>query len=623
LPPLGVLALLTRKKGGEPKFWQQIEPRSRTNDFSQSVQAKIHDPLWMLTRQWQLGEFQAESAGSPIKTRIKYNTTKLTRVKLGKNSSVKTLWKNFDTPIPLEPLVEQERSTPISQNKLKMNWREKVKVGQQFEDEIKAVSNDVDIANTLIQEFRKHEDFKIFHPNEYEYGELENETIQFLEFMANRSIDGSKLIDYVKAYSEDAIITPYFITDTENGDIIKNALRNLKKWIQKFYVYDNQDDESAWQPERLEYEFSVSAPLDNSDQKQKVLVSTEYTGGNLDWYNFSEHPDNNYKLEVEGEVIEPQVFSDGHVEEMIPTNLVFQGMPNHRWWEFEDRQTDFGSLDVRTTDLGKLLVMNFALVSGNDWFIIPLTLDVGTLAEVTELEVEDVFGDTTPIKRAGSYNDEGWQGWDMFNISTHQSTTKNTKTGYLFLPPTLGKIEESPPLEEVKFIRDQMANIVFSIESLIANGIGNTHSGFEEYRDKMNRVLENNEEVEEETSDIIKYKLSTVIPDNWIPWLPVHQNNQNRAIQFRIAEMVRSFKSQLQNPIEPKSHILQSLGNNARINEEAISRASVKIQIFNKRARWIDGTTHVFLGKRIRPGSGEGSSGLRYDFIDDDKDSSI
>lgn len=48
--------------------------------------------------------------------------------------------------------------------------------------------------------------------------------------------------------------------------------------------------------------------------------------------------------------------------------------------------------------------------------------------------------------------------------------------------------------------------------------------------------------------------------------------------------MVRSFKEQLYSPIEPKSHILLSLGENARINEEVLSRASVKIQILQQRA---------------------------------------
>lgn len=581
------------------KFWQQIEPRSRTNDFSQSIQAKIHDPLWMLTRQWQMGEFQAESAGSPIKTRIKYSTTKLTRIKLGKNPVAKLLWKNTDTQIPIEPIIKQENSTSILNDKLKMNWRERVKIGQQFEDMLKKSFNsqsDSRISNSqindVISEFRKDNNFKISIPNDEK---LDNETNQFIKFMKDKSIDGLKLIEYIKSNSDNNL--PRYIGE----DLIestRSALNDLKTWVEEFYIHDEQSNESAWQPERLEYEFSVSAPLDNSsDPKQEILTSTDYKGGELDWYHFSK-PQNSPKLVIKNG-IEPNVFSNEKAEETIPTNLVFKGMPNHRWWKFENRQTDFGKLDVRTTDLGKLLLMDFALISGNDWFIIPLTLDIGTLTKVLELEVKDVFGDVTTINHAGSDNSEKW---NMFNISKHQNKI-NGEMDYLFLPPTFGKIEESSPLEEVKFIRDQMANMAFSIETLITNGIGNTLTGSEEYVSKMN----------DETNNTIQYRLSTGIPNNWFPWLPIHQDNKNRAIQFRKSIMMNS----MDDAPEPKSHILKSLGNDARLNEEAISRASIKIQISNCRARWIDGTTYVFLNKRVKPGTGEGSSGLRYDTIDE------
>ena len=41
--------------------WNRLEGRPRKNDFSQSIRAEIRDPLWMLARQWQLGEFQHEA----------------------------------------------------------------------------------------------------------------------------------------------------------------------------------------------------------------------------------------------------------------------------------------------------------------------------------------------------------------------------------------------------------------------------------------------------------------------------------------------------------------------------------------------------------------------------------
>ena len=34
------------------------------------LEARVHDPLWLLGRQWQLGEFEGEDAGTPLTVRV-------------------------------------------------------------------------------------------------------------------------------------------------------------------------------------------------------------------------------------------------------------------------------------------------------------------------------------------------------------------------------------------------------------------------------------------------------------------------------------------------------------------------------------------------------------------------
>ena len=70
-------------------------------------------------------------------------------------------------------------------------------------------------------------------------------------------------------------------------------------------------------------------------------------------------------------------------------------MPNLRWWQLEDRQTDFGALNVGTTDVALLMLAEFGLVYGNDWSLVPYDLEVGSLARVTGLLVTDSFGERT------------------------------------------------------------------------------------------------------------------------------------------------------------------------------------------------------------------------------------
>ena len=45
-------------------FW--LEPLSPPTDFERSLRARVADPVWFLTRQWQLGEHQGEDASSPV-----------------------------------------------------------------------------------------------------------------------------------------------------------------------------------------------------------------------------------------------------------------------------------------------------------------------------------------------------------------------------------------------------------------------------------------------------------------------------------------------------------------------------------------------------------------------------
>ncbi len=43
--------------------WNRLEGRPRTENFTRNLSAEVRDPLWMLARQWQLGEFKEKMPG--------------------------------------------------------------------------------------------------------------------------------------------------------------------------------------------------------------------------------------------------------------------------------------------------------------------------------------------------------------------------------------------------------------------------------------------------------------------------------------------------------------------------------------------------------------------------------
>ena len=96
--------------------WTRLEPQSGNADIGTSSSARVFDPLWMLTRQWQMGEFQAEDAGTPIQARVRASTGTLCRRFAGELPKSATpapapvAAQRYDPlKTPLEVLVERRR----------------------------------------------------------------------------------------------------------------------------------------------------------------------------------------------------------------------------------------------------------------------------------------------------------------------------------------------------------------------------------------------------------------------------------------------------------------------------------------------------------------------------------
>ena len=67
--------------------WTRLEPDTQTNvldvDLAEGVTARLADPLWMLGRQWQMGELTGEDAASPVVAHLEASSYALTSVVAG------------------------------------------------------------------------------------------------------------------------------------------------------------------------------------------------------------------------------------------------------------------------------------------------------------------------------------------------------------------------------------------------------------------------------------------------------------------------------------------------------------------------------------------------------------
>jgi len=86
----------------------RLEGKPRGHGIEEGLAARMHDPLWMLARQWQFGEFRHENAASPASVDVAVDIHLLDQW----HSGPATEWAPYDPSAePLERLVE-DAGTP-------------------------------------------------------------------------------------------------------------------------------------------------------------------------------------------------------------------------------------------------------------------------------------------------------------------------------------------------------------------------------------------------------------------------------------------------------------------------------------------------------------------------------
>jgi hypothetical protein len=594
--------------------WNRLEGRPRTANFDRALKAEVRDALWMLTKQWQMGEFQGDDAGSPIFAKLHLDTTRLTKYQADSHPV-----SAFETAIPLEAKVEH-RPIPFELGGQAISLDLRLLMGRQWLKLMRSVGN-------FNQAYIKRHRIALPNPNLKKDVLLcaHQEVWQTFSAVAGRCMDGYNLYRYLKEsnthHAYDGI--PGI---AGNESAIDTLATKFTEWFDTLYYQPSSSD--AWNPSHLEYQFACSVPTSTGE---KVYTAEEYHQGHLDWYNFDLDSTSKGLGNLPAPPTDPR---NTDTQTLIPAPITFEGMPNTRWWAFEDRKTNFGDVKPDTTDLAKLLLIEFGLVYANDWFLIPYTLPTGSIASIRGLMVTNVFGESFWIEAAGSGVDDNWQRWSMFTINTKGNANEVADTSLLLLP-TVPKIQESSPLEEVMLIRDEMANMVWAIEKTIPLASGSSKAGSEAaiethnyYQKLLDARLANAPAAAPSTpyKANISYLVMTSVPENWIPFIPVHLENDIRQIQLQRAAMPRILEgdpsSEKPEKVRPRTELIRFGLDEKKpyfIYEEEVLRAGVRVTQSFQRTRWNDGHTYVWLGVQKQTGRGSGSSGLAFDQIVDVK----
>ncbi len=348
----------------------------------------------------------------------------------------------------------------------------------------------------------------------------------------------------------------------------------------------------------------------------------------------------------------------------LPTPASFAAAPNKRLWQMEDRNVFMGN-SVEEPSEANSVVMRFATMYSNDWMLFPLKTEIGQYITIERIDVIDSFGQRHTMSgdcRAGNKEQLGEyeEQWQVFVNST-VGDAKRTAINGLYYAQQLAATIEGKPVEEIKILRDEIANMVWGVENIVSDGCGGTLDAnlyatqLETIVNERNKAGEPVREpdtivfgqdsapqVEKAASNQaprakFSYSLQSSVPFNWIPFIPQRLATEDtkkspffmggREIILRRGKMpchiFNGNKFDL-HAVRPKSSIMRPVvtrdknGNVLKeepmvIHEEAVQATGIRLTKNYQRARWIGGKTYQWLGVHKRQSRTEASSGLVFD----------
>ena len=577
-------------------LWERLLPEPENQDVADALRSEVRDPLWLLARQWQLGEFKGEDAGTAASTHVIARTTSPQRF-----SGNGQLAVPLPTDKPLDVVVE--RIFPEFDLALRMEtsrkWRQILLKAD------KKPAWEAFCQNSLLT-FK--EPVLTFDPDNEELRSFYHEPYaQSLAALGNaRAVDGAKLFKELQTRKASDFLL--------NNDAVVDALGEQWKNAVSARIGDtNAGVLTSWDANRLEYKAKIAASLNN--EEVAYLEAPEHSGQQMAWYDWDKGSEKaDLKQGLNSQLVQI------HRRTVMPTPVAFPSMPRARWWEMEDSTIDLSNIQAQKTDTGLLLLAEFSLLFSNDWLLIPLSLPIGSLSKIQSLRVTDVFGVQTILqKQFASVLNPDWQLFQM---------TEGALSGWTWLPPlSIGRLQ-GEALEEVKFIRDEMANMVWAVEQVVPDGIGgaiegaSSAMGMELWLRTLAGVPVETPIPELPIKADYKYTIGNTVPPHWIPFIPFRPIAEKPDMVLRRAAMPRILEGVDEaTRIRPHTAVVRNASfskssNRLDIREEEIPATGVTLRTYWRRTRWVDGTTITWLAREKRLGRTSEASGLQFDILD-------
>jgi len=558
--------------------WQRLESTTVDATLLEGPEARIADPLFLLGRQWQVGEFTGEDAASPLVVEATVAHAPITRVRPGAPEDGGPVVERGALGLPLETAVEREavRAGPAA-------VRLAAEAGLELRRALAARGVTARLTDALPRAF----------PLELGADDgLDPVGRSELELLARRVPDARAVFDdHVRSGGADFAALP--------GAAAADAQAAVGAWATWYATWCSEPADGAepWNPERMEYRFQISAGV--SPQGEVQLDAAEYPGGHLDWYSFDSAAGDAPDMGARGQL-------EQHHLRVLPTPARFAGQAASRWWQVEDAAVWFGDIGAAPEDLARVAVAGFGTTFGDKWYLVPCRLPNGVVARAAAVHVLDCFGETHVIRSCAELDgpDRVWRSFELTGDDSADAELLNDRRcPWLLLPPALAGATQSSPIEEVALLRDEVANLGWAAEMRIESAAGRTI-------DRAARARAAMVAPSPPAEDAWRYELATPVPEHQVPLVPVTMPDGGLRLQRgRLATAAQDgaveSRGALGCVLEPDSALL--------IFDDEVPATGVRVTRSWQMARTGDGDVVLWVGRRKDAGPPRRSPGLRFD----------
>lgn len=577
--------------------YNRLEPHPYQADFQTSLRAEIHDALWMLTRQWQYGEFQGEDTGTAIWADVEMDCTRLTRFAYeGQQPSLLLKTGPGNTVVealPPEALAEAE---PVP-----FNWKTHLQWSLAWRRLLTANGCPAVTYERFVQTFPLRVGTA---KAELEAYNADPEQQQWLKILGGKVLDARLFYADLNTKPNASALLQPALTDTALQGNVNTAGVQMKAWCQNLFCQPTVPSTlppappQGWKANSLRYSFGLGALKTPTTREAYVA---DHALGHLDWYNFDTVPGGSTLFPnlaaPANQAGEPVNTFYNDSLRFIANPAQFPGMPASRYWEFENGRINLANLDVDASDLAKVLLAEFALVYSNDWQLLPYTLPYGSVCRIKKISVSTVFDENyVPIPALNTTNRD----WCFFNLNQQGSTSAVPQDACLLLPQVIADLQEGKPIEHVRFVSSEMDNLLWAVEELIPDFLGEGASAkalFKRLKDYLQGAIPAN--IVQPPAEFW-YKLMQEIPEFQIPYLP---EGTDKFKQYQLRRHLAGVNDAA--IVAPRGLYLNQSAAQP-IEGAQVPAASLSVLRTFQRTRWLDGRVVTWLGRKTvkgRPGT--------------------